>query len=92
MHQIQSFSKRVAGAVRALCVLAFVLIAGTAAAQVAGTGTIQGTIADSTGAVVPNATVTITNVSTGVKHTSPSDSSGIYVFPNLDIGAPTRSA
>ena len=58
-------------------------------AQVAGTGTIQGTIADATGAVVPNATVVITNVSTDVKRTAQSDSGGIYVFPNIEIGTYT---
>jgi hypothetical protein len=55
-------------------------------AQVAGTGTIQGTIADSTGAVIPGASVTLTNISTGVKHAAKSDSSGVYVFPNIEIG------
>jgi hypothetical protein len=73
-----------------LCtILIFLSITSVAGAQVAGTGTIQGTIADSTGAVVPNATVTITNISTQVKHQAQSDSGGLYVFPNIDIGTYT---
>jgi hypothetical protein len=70
-----------------LCCLLFLLgTAGTIHAQVAGTANLQGTVADSTGAVIPNATVTITNLSTQVKHTAKSDSSGVYAFPNIDIG------
>jgi hypothetical protein len=57
-----------------------------ARAQVAGTGNIQGTIADQTGAVIANATVTLTEMSTQVKHTSQTDGSGVYVFPNITIG------
>ena len=55
-------------------------------AQVAGTASIQGTISDPTGAVIPNAAVTIVEKSTGVKRTTKSDSSGIYVFPNIAVG------
>ena len=69
--------------------LALVLLVGTACvlqAQVAGAGTIQGSVADSTGAVIPNATVTLTESSTQVKHTATTDSGGQYVFPNIVIG------
>ena len=55
-------------------------------AQVAGTGTIQGTISDSTGALVPNATVTLVEAATKVTRTAKSDSSGAYNFPNIEIG------
>ncbi len=61
-------------------------LAGMAGAQVAGTGSIQGTVADPTGAVIPGATVTITEASTQVKHTALTDGSGVYAFPNLDVG------
>jgi hypothetical protein len=55
-------------------------------AQIAGTASIQGTITDPTNAVVANATITLTNEATQIKHTSVSDSSGVYLFPNVPIG------
>src|SRR5579885_727153 len=51
-----------------------------------GVGSIEGTIADSTGAVVPNAQVTVKNVNTGVTRTTSSDSAGRYVVLSLPIG------
>ncbi len=62
------------------------LAAVTLRAQVAGTGTLQGTVTDSSGAVIPNAAVTLTEANTQVKRTAASDSSGTYVFPNIEIG------
>ena len=55
-------------------------------AQEAGTGNIQGTITDSTGSVVPNAALTLTEASTLVQHKTQSDSSGIYAFSNMAVG------
>jgi hypothetical protein len=46
-------------------------------------GSIVGTVVDSSGAVVPAATVTVTNVSTNEKRTMEADSSGKYSFVNL---------
>ena len=65
------------------------LIAPALIAQVAGTGTIQGTVIDSTGAFIPNASVTLTEQSTQVKRTTQTDSSGVYVFPNIEPGTYT---
>src|SRR5438874_4148241 len=50
------------------------------------TGSIVGKVSDSTGAVVPNATVTVTNVDTGnaVKTTTGSD--GNYAVTPLPVG------
>ena len=61
-------------------------------AQIAGTGNIQGTVVDSTGAVIPNATVTVTNDQTQVKHTTQTSSGGVYLFPALHIGTYDLSA
>lgn len=57
--------------------------------QVAGTASIQGTIQDSSGAVIPNASVILTNESTAVRRSVSSDGSGLYNFPNIDIGTYT---
>src|ERR1700761_3849118 len=50
--------------------------------------TVHGTVTDSSGAVVPNATVTALNTSTGIKTTVTSSSSGYYNLPQLQIGGP----
>ncbi len=54
--------------------------------QSGATGTILGTVTDSSGAVVPNATVTITNTGTGVSHRATTSSSGDYSVPDLNPG------
>jgi len=48
--------------------------------------TILGTVTDPSGSVVPNVTITITNVATGVVHTFTSNDAGQYVAPGLPIG------
>ncbi len=50
------------------------------------TGTILGTVTDASGARVPGVKVTITNVGTGVRQTSETNSAGIYVVPTLIPG------
>src|SRR5437868_4559573 len=52
-------------------------------------GTLLGTLTDSSGAVVPGAQVTITEVGTGIPHATQSNASGNYVFPNLPPGSYT---
>ena len=47
------------------------------------TGTLQGTIKDPTGAVVPDAKITITNVDTGESRTLNTDATGRYLQPFL---------
>ncbi|HET7346142.1 MAG TPA: carboxypeptidase-like regulatory domain-containing protein, partial [Acidobacteriaceae bacterium] len=54
--------------------------------QLAGTGTIQGTVTDPSGAVVPGAQVTVTSEATGVKHQTVSSGGGLFSFPNLPVG------
>src|ERR1017187_9092111 len=62
--------------------LAFLVWAGTAYAQVER-GTIAGTVRDTSGAVVPDVTITVKNVATGVEFKTASDQGGEYVVPNL---------
>jgi hypothetical protein len=50
------------------------------------TGTIQGTVTDQTGAVVPNAKVVIRNTATGLERTTATDDNGLFVAPLLDVG------
>src|SRR5206468_4276882 len=49
-------------------------------------GDLVGTVTDSTGAVVPNAAVTATNVATGVKSAGKTNANGEYRFTNLPSG------
>jgi hypothetical protein len=50
-------------------------------------GGVSGKITDNTGAILPNALVTLTNEATGVAQTSKSNSSGDYVFQLLNPGS-----
>jgi len=50
-------------------------------------GRISGTVTDSTGAVVPGASVTIVNPATGFKQEAFTQESGVFVFPSLAPGA-----
>src|SRR5579864_1533166 len=50
------------------------------------TGTISGVVSDPTGAVVANATVTITNVATGLARTATSSEIGEFTAPDLPNG------
>ena len=57
-----------------------------AAAQIGGTGVIQGTVSDPTGAVIPDATVTATNIATNVKTSRQTTGAGLYVLSPLPPG------
>ena len=67
------------------------IAAATASAQV-DQGAITGTVTDNTGAIVPNAQVTITATDTGLTLQSKSNSSGNYTFSPIKIGNYTVSA
>jgi Carboxypeptidase regulatory-like domain len=71
--------------------LCLFLIPAFAFAQ-ATDGNLVGTITDATGAAVPNATLELTNMATGVKHTARSSSDGTYRFSNIPVGRYTLTA
>jgi len=68
----------------ALALLAVCVVAGShlASAQ-AVYGSIFGTVTDSTGAVIPNATVTVTDITKGISVSVQSDASGEYRVQHL---------
>src|ERR1700747_887603 len=74
-----------AGALVALAV-SFVFLAMSASAQTAGDEAITGTVKDTSGAVVANATVTAHNVATGVDTSRVTSSAGVYQISPLIIG------
>jgi hypothetical protein len=63
-----------------LCIVALPGMAQTV------TGSIRGTITDSTGAIVPGATVTATNTATGVETAAKANEAGEYSIRFLQIG------
>jgi len=52
----------------------------------AQTASLRGTVADSTGAIVPNAKVTVLNTSTNASRSVDSNESGVYSITNLPVG------
>jgi hypothetical protein len=66
----------------ALLILFGILASTTLCAQVLY-GTLTGNVLDKTGAIVPSATVMLTNQETGDVRTVQADSHGTYVFVNL---------
>ena len=67
-----------------LLMLSLVLLSTIAYGQ--ETASIVGTVTDQTGATVPNAKVTITNMDTGIVRSITTNSTGSYNAPELSIG------
>ncbi|MGC9200075.1 MAG: carboxypeptidase regulatory-like domain-containing protein [Acidobacteriaceae bacterium] len=73
----------------AVLMLALALFIGARQAQAQNIyAAIHGTVTDATGAVVPGASVTVLNTSTGVSAHDTTDSHGYYIFPELQVGGP----
>ena len=62
------------------------LAVSTAVLAQSGIGSIQGTVTDSTGAVMPGATVHVLNKATGVASATTTNSVGFYQVPGLLTG------
>ncbi|MGB7134662.1 MAG: carboxypeptidase-like regulatory domain-containing protein, partial [Acidobacteriaceae bacterium] len=69
-----------------LCLLACAPAPRAAAQNVYAS--IHGTVTDSTGAVIPQAAVTVVNTSTGIATKTTADAKGYYIFPQLQVGGP----
>lgn len=80
-EDLRRHGRLLSGSVILACCVAVMLAAGVAHAQ--GYGTISGNITDPAGAIVPAATVTVTETGTGFARTLTADSTGHYVVPNL---------
>ena len=81
-----TMTTRRASAIFYALMIAFLLTALPLSAQTFRGG-INGTVTDSTGAVVPRASVVATNVDTGITHTTTSSSGGEFLFQDLPLGS-----
>src|SRR5215472_1168156 len=72
-----------------LAIALLILASGAAVWSQTVQGVITGTVTDPTGAVVPNATVTITNVGTNISQTTTTGSDGAYRFSLVPPGTYT---
>jgi hypothetical protein len=86
----RSLVSRVAGA--ALLGIGLLCLPPPPAAAQAVSGTILGFVKDSTGAVVPGATVTLVNTGTGFSRTVVTNATGEYTAPLIPTGTYTVSA
>ncbi|MDE1160699.1 MAG: carboxypeptidase-like regulatory domain-containing protein [Acidobacteriaceae bacterium] len=73
---------------RVVCLLAAVilLLAHRAFAQAAN-GSVSGSVSDASGALVPNAAVTLTDTSTNLSRSMKTNGEGIYSFANVSAGS-----
>jgi len=68
-----------------IVLMAIVLVAACAFAQ-SGQGSVEGTVTDSSGAVVPSAALKLTNEATGLSFTTASNETGYFRFPVVPVG------
>jgi hypothetical protein len=66
--------------------LMMIVASGTSLAQSVNSGDIRGTVTDTTGAVIPQVTVTVLNVDTGVSKDFVTNNDGIYDTSSLVTG------
>ena len=69
-----------------VCLIATLAMATFLFSQDIRTATLVGTVTDSSGAVVPNVAVTVTNIDTGVATRSLTKAEGAYYLPFLNVG------
>jgi Carboxypeptidase regulatory-like domain/TonB-dependent Receptor Plug Domain len=72
--------------VLALGFITVLFLASLAIGQVGTEGSILGTVQDATGAVVPNAQVTVSNIATGLERSATTDGDGNFEILSLPIG------
>ena len=70
---------------RGLVLSVFLFSASLAMAQLTR-GTISGSVTDQSGAAVPGAAITVTNVDTGIERSLETGATGRYEAPNLPAG------
>ena len=74
------------------CVFAISLFSVAALAQVGNQASLEGTVTDSSGAVVPNAAIKLTNTGTGIAFAATTSATGYFRFPVIPVGTYDLSA
>ncbi|HLJ77026.1 MAG TPA: TonB-dependent receptor [Acidobacteriaceae bacterium] len=87
--QLQNRIRPSAGFLFVLSLILALMVPVRSQAQTAVDGAIGGTVADSSGAVVPNATIVVHNLGTNAEQTAESDGSGYYRIIHLQPGTYT---
>src|SRR4029434_487758 len=84
--EIRTLSKgiflKIAAAVTALVLL----VSGLPLLAQSPTGSLAGVVRDSSGSVVPDATVTVRNIATGFTQSIPTEAGGAFLFSALPVG------
>src|SRR6266576_2178636 len=78
--------RNIKGMIAVAILLMIVVFSASAAFGQAITGTLLGTVLDSSGAAISGAEVTATNLDTGVSHSTSSGAEGYYTVPSLPPG------
>ncbi|MDX6712507.1 MAG: hypothetical protein QOH96_3523 [Blastocatellia bacterium] len=83
---IRSFVRKVC------CITLLIASGGLSLYAQTSVGRISGTVKDGSGAVVPEATITVTNTATNFERTAVTDDSGFYTVTNLPVGTYSLAA
>ncbi len=84
---MEPFSRRDSAWKRAGLALAFVVVCATAISAQTTLGRLGGAVLDSSGAVLPGATITLTNENTNQVQTAVSGDNGTYGFAQVPVGS-----
>src|ERR1700752_5474683 len=89
MQRTQNYQSSVSRCFSLCAVVLLVVVGAVSASGQTIFGHISGTGTDSSGAVIPNATVTIRNNATNLERTATTDGEGFYTVTNLPVGSYT---
>jgi hypothetical protein len=81
-----AITRKGGSAARIFLFISMLLLCAVAAVAQAGRGSISGLVSDSSGAIIPEATVTAQNHDTGIKLSTVSTGAGLYSFVSLSPG------
>lgn len=76
----------IAAKISGLLLVALSLFICPSVTRAATTGSIFGTLKDPSGAVIPGATITVTNTAQGIQTKTMTDDKGVFNFPSLTVG------